>query len=152
MFSGIVQQLGSVKSLQRVGSVVVVAVACNLPSAVGSSVLVNGICSTVARKKKNLLQFEYVKETQGKTTVNQWNIGTRVNLEPSLRLGDELSGHVVMGHIDGVGTVTVVKKNKHDVVITVRVKKPLPKFIAPKGSVCIDGVSLTIVETNRDSL
>lgn len=147
MFSGIVQEIGLVKTRQLNRGLLTFTVQgqkISRRSAVGSSVLISGVCTTVIKKTGSIFTVSYVPETQKKTTVASWQPGQRLNLEPSLRLGDEISGHFVFGHVDGRGAVKrFTKRDGAELIITAPLA--VMKFLAPKGSICLDGVSLTIV-------
>lgn len=153
MFSGIVQEIGVVT--QRHSSRGLLTLTIRGPktarrSRVGSSIAVNGICTTVVAKRGSALRVTYMPETQKKTTVSLWQPGQRLNLEASLRLGDEVGGHFVFGHVDAVGTVTAVRKNAGDVRLGIALPAALRPSMVARGSVCVDGVSLTVVERTGD--
>jgi riboflavin synthase len=116
----------------------------------GESISVNGVCSTVIKVTKNSFTVEWMPETIKKTTVSDFQKGAQVNLERSLRVGDLMDGHIVQGHVDCVGKVIEIKKVKESKVIKIRVPKEFMKFLAPKGSVSVDGISLTIVDSKKD--
>ena len=154
MFSGIVQYIGTVKDIAPKGKGFLFSVHCPKFSrllAVGSSVLVSGVCLTVSRKNKDTVIFEVMPETLRKTTLGEKKVGDRVNLEPSLRLGDEVGGHFVYGHVDGVSTVTNIKAEGDSLAVTVSAPQSLMKYIVPHGSVSIDGVSLTVAQLKKKS-
>jgi len=117
---------------------------------VGESISVNGICSTVNKFGKKSFTVEYMPETVQKTTVGFFKKGTEVNLERSLRVGDLMDGHIVQGHVDTTGKIAKIKKVKQSKEMKIQVPKEFMKFIAPKGSVSVDGISLTIVNTGKD--
>jgi riboflavin synthase len=117
---------------------------------IGESISINGVCSTVKEVSKSNFTVEYMPETVKKTTVGNFKKDTEINLERSLRVGDLLNGHIVQGHIDCVGKIVEIKKIKQSKVIKVKVPKVFMKFLAPKDSVSIDGISLTIVEAKKD--
>ena len=111
------------------------------------SVAVNGVCLTVARVRQATLGFELITETLRCTTLGRLRAGSRVNLEPSLTLTDRLNGHVVLGHIDGMGTLASRREQRGELVLTIRVPRSLRRWLVPKGPVTVDGVSLTIGST-----
>jgi riboflavin synthase len=121
-----------------------------LESLGGESISINGVCSTVRQLDKKNFEVEYMPETLKKTTVGSFKKGTPVNLEKSLKLNDLLDGHLVQGHVDTTGKVAEVRKVKKSKVLKVRVAKRFMKFIAEKGSVALDGISLTVVDTGAD--
>jgi riboflavin synthase len=149
MFTGIVREVGRVVS-QGGGRLVVSAPQTSGSVAAGSSVCVSGVCLTVAEKSGHALVFDVMPETMRKTTLGGKHAGDAVNVESSLRAGDELGGHFVYGHADGVGVVTAVEKEGDAVLVTIQPPQEIMKFFAPQGSVAIDGVSLTIARLAED--
>lgn len=117
----------------------------------GSSISINGVCSTVTKISKTTFSVGYMKETLDKTTVRSWGKNKLVNLEPSLRLGDGLDGHFVYGHIDTVGAVKNIIKKGDSRVIEIATPKEFLKFVVYKGSIAVDGVSLTVSARNSRS-
>ncbi len=148
MFTGIIEDIGTVSSMRRKGEGFEVTlesppVAQNL--AAGESVSVNGACLTVTdHSPGRSFSVEAVPETLEKTNLVFLKIGDRVNLERSLRVGDRLSGHIVLGHVDGVGEVTAISRPGLGKTLRVRPPGELMRYIAHKGSVAVDGVSLTV--------
>jgi riboflavin synthase len=148
MFTGIIETTGLVRSVRRRGegsliSIEAPAIARELSS--GESVSVNGACLTIAESPtEESFAAEAVPETLEKTTLGSLVVGDRVNLERSLRLGDRLSGHLVLGHVDGVGEVVDVKKSGLGKTLSVRIPEELAHYVALKGSIAVDGVSLTV--------
>ncbi|WP_333669653.1 riboflavin synthase [Elioraea tepidiphila] len=156
MFTGIVTDLGTVRTIEPAGQGrdlrIVVATAWDTGGiALGASVACNGCCLTVVEKDEGTLAFNASAETLSKTTIGRWRPGTAVNLERSLRLGDELGGHLVQGHIDGVGTVAEAIPEGGSTRVRIRPPPHLMPFIAPKGSVAVDGVSLTVNDVDADA-
>jgi riboflavin synthase len=158
MFTGIVSDVGTVVSVAERGLVRRLSIATPRPwegLAVGNSVAVGGVCLTVVFVTEEggnaLFEVEAAPETLKVTTAGDWRLGTRLNLERALRIGDELGGHLVSGHVDGIATVVA----KHDLGVSVRFAFAAPpalaRFIAAKGSVALDGTSLTVnnVEAER---
>jgi riboflavin synthase len=154
MFTGIVTDLGRIAD---VAAPVAGAsdrrfrVATRLPLgeiAIGASIACNGCCLTVVEKGPDWFAADVSAETLSKTTLGTWAIGTRVNLERSLRAGDEMGGHIVSGHIDGVAEVVAVRPEGGSKRYTIRPPLVLLTFVAPKGSVALDGVSLTVNEVD----
>jgi riboflavin synthase len=146
MFTGIVTDLGTVRRLAP-GPVTRLEIETAYPTgeiALGASVCCNGCCLSVVEKGSGWLAFEVSGETLSVTTLGQWKVGTRVNLERALKVGDELGGHLVSGHVDGVGRIADLRPDGGSVRITVQAPKPLMRFIAPKGSIAVDGISLTV--------
>ncbi len=115
----------------------------------GESVAVDGICSTVAERELGYFDVEYMPETLKKTTASRLTKGDVVNLERSLRLGERIGGHLVQGHVDTTGTIQEIRKKGNSRVLVVRIPARLGKLVAPKGSICVNGVSLTVVEVGK---
>ena len=153
MFTGLVQSLAEVKSLLSVGPGVRLTVSdpdIARRSAIGDSIAINGCCLTVVALDGDALSFEAGEETLSRTTLGTVKQGDRVNLETSLRMGDELGGHLVTGHIDGVGTVDERIDDAEWSKFWFRVPTELTRQMASKGSVAVDGVSLTLVDVEQD--
>jgi riboflavin synthase len=112
--------------------------------AVGDSVSVSGVCLTATRIDGRVFHADVSRETLAKTTLGTWAAGRRVNLEPSLRAGDPLGGHLVSGHVDAVGTLADLVQDARSWRLRFDLPPPLMRYVAPKGSICIDGVSLTV--------
>jgi len=112
--------------------------------AVGDSVSVQGACLTVTRKEGSRFYADVSRETLTKTTLGTLNPGSRVNLEPSLRAGEPLGGHWVSGHVDAVGILRAVEQDARSWRLEFELPPPLMRFVAPKGSICLNGVSLTV--------
>jgi len=118
----------------------------------GQSIAINGVCSTVKKINKNSFVVEYMPETIKKTTVGEYVKNTLVNLETSLKLSDLLDGHLVQGHVDTTGKILEIKKVKESILLKIKIPVAFMRFVADKGSVAIDGISLTVVETGKDWL
>jgi riboflavin synthase len=117
---------------------------------IGDSVSVNGTCLTVIVLKKTAAEFEIVKETMDRTTFGSFKDGDSVNIERSLKLSDRFEGHIVLGHVDGVGEISDVIKFPAEIKMWIRVKgKEMMKYLVPKGSVTVDGISLTVVDVGK---
>ena len=149
MFTGIVTDIGEVREVVDEGDRRF-SIATSYDTAAiaeGASIACAGVCLTVVAKRSGHFTATVSAETLARTTLGQWRPGKRVNLERSLRVGDELGGHLVTGHIDGVATVTDVRPEGASRRLTVKTPAGLAAFIAEKGSVALDGVSLTVNET-----
>ena len=159
MFTGIVTDVGEVVAVElRAQGLVRLKIACGYDAdtiAVGASIACSGVCLTVVAHGKEgaraWFAVEAAAETLRVTTVGRWQKGARVNLERPVKLGDELGGHVVAGHADGLATVTAREDLTDMARLTLRVPAELARFIAAKGSVALDGVSLTVNEVAGDS-
>ncbi|MBY0509316.1 MAG: riboflavin synthase [Rhodospirillaceae bacterium] len=117
----------------------------------GASIACNGCCLTVVEKGPDWFAADASQETLNKTTLGSWKAGDKINLERPLRMGDELGGHMVLGHIDGVAEVRAVRDDTGSKRYTIVPPRELAKFVAAKGSVALDGVSLTVNEVDADS-
>jgi len=147
MFTGIIKSVGTITDIVKKNELLEVTIKSDLKSNHlnnGDSVSVEGICSTIVSRDGDKLTFQYMPETIGKTSVSSWEKGTKVNLEPSLSIEDAVSGHFVAGHIDATGTIKSIKTSAETKEIEIAYPKELRKFIALKGSVSIDGISLTV--------
>jgi riboflavin synthase len=148
MFTGIVTDLGKVRRVRR-GEMVELTIATGFDTAaiaIGASIACSGPCLTVVAIEDGAFTVQASVETVSRTTIAQWNAGTAVNLEQSLRLGDELGGHLVSGHVDGLARIIERRPEAESVRFVFEAPALLMPFIAPKGSVTLDGVSLTVNE------
>ena len=117
---------------------------------VGQSVAINGVCLSATKILRNKCIFEMIDETTKKTDLGNVRQGSTVNIERSLKVGDRLEGHFVLGHIDGVATITKIEKKPKEVKIWFKIPKKLTKYIVKKGSIALDGISLTLVDVKKD--
>jgi riboflavin synthase len=116
----------------------------------GQSVALNGVCLTVTGIDKSKCDFEMIEETTKKTDLGNLKVGGIVNIERSLRVGERLEGHFVLGHVDGVGVIKKIEKKPKEVQIWFEVPKNLSRFVVQKGSIAIDGISLTVVDVKKN--
>ena len=148
MFTGIVQSQGTVVGLTGTSQECVLAlrpqVECSLPVRLGDSIAVNGVCLTVSRLDSEVLEFDVSNETLDRTNLGQLKAENRVNLEASLSAESLFGGHLVVGHVDGLATLMNVKESMRSVWMEFKVASSLASFLAEKGSLALDGVSLTI--------
>ena len=147
MFSGIVQDLGKILSIESKagGSVLLVKTSFNTDIALGDSISVNGVCLTIANFKKNTLIFNVVDETLNKSSLSDLKAGDFVNLEKSLQYNEKISGHLVQGHVEGVGRIIKIENiGTEEVRFSIHLDSKLIKYCIYKGSISIDGISLTI--------
>lgn len=157
MFTGIVSDLGKLVSVKPGRNLKRLRIECRYPAksiAIGASIIVNGVCMTVvargAKGKGSWFEVEAGAETLKLTTASRWKVGQKLNLERSLKMGDELGGHVVSGHVDGLARI-VERKNMNSMAgFRFKAPKALSRFIAAKGSVTLDGTSLTVNEVKGD--
>ena len=158
MFTGIVSDVGRVARAEERNDVRRLAIASAYDAesiAIGASIICNGICLTVVARQANgangcIFEVEAAPETLRVTTAQEWTVGTRLNLERSLRLGDELGGHLVSGHVDGLATVIDREDLGETTKFTFEAPHELARFIATKGSVALDGTSLTVNGVDGD--
>ena len=146
MFTGIVTDIGTVTRVESPGDArVVVSTAYDTATVdLGASISCSGVCLTVVDKGPNWFAVDVSGETISRTAKDQWTEGRKFNLERAMKLGDELGGHIVTGHVDGLGTVVAVSEEGGSHRVTIRAGADIAPFIAPKGSVTVDGVSLTV--------
>jgi riboflavin synthase len=148
MFTGIITDLGSVRAIDRRGEVRFEFTSSYDMSSVdiGASIACNGVCLTVIETGADWFAVQASAETLSMTTLGAWEAGRPVNFERALKVGDELGGHIVSGHVDGVATVVDIQPDGESKRYTFQAPDALKKYVAPKGSVAIDGVSLTVNE------
>lgn len=151
MFTGIITDIGRVLELEQKGDLRArIGTAYDVGGIdIGASIACDGVCLTVialGREPQNWFDVQISAESVSKTTVGAWAAGTRINLERALKVGDELGGHIVSGHVDGVAEVVSVRPEGDSTRVTFRAPEALAGFIAPKGSVALNGTSLTVNE------
>jgi riboflavin synthase len=157
MFTGIVTALGTVREIVPIGGgqdmrLVIAAPWGDMGTVdIGASIACSGCCLTVIERGAGWFAVQVSAETLAHTTLGRWTVGARVNLERSLKLGDELGGHIVSGHVDGLGEAVSATPENESTRWRFRVPRDLARFIARKGSVAIDGVSLTVNDADQDS-
>lgn len=153
MFTGIIKELGKVVRLAP-GPVDfklhIRAPHTAAELAIGDSVCINGVCLTVVDRTADSFTVDVMPETVRRTNLGSLTSGEKVNLEPSLRVGDKVGGHWVSGHVDGVGTIRQKRTEQNAVILSVGVPHELTRFLVPKGSVALDGISMTVVESGTD--
>jgi len=157
MFTGLVTDVGRVTSVTEANGIRRLRVESGYPVdalQMGASVQHSGVCLTLvafgAREGGSWWEVEAIPETLSRTTLGEWMAGARVNLELSLKIGDELGGHLVYGHVDGLGTVKSITADGDSRRIRVALPGDLGRYLAEKGSICLDGVSLTVSAVGRD--
>jgi len=150
MFTGIVTDQGEVRALRQAGDLHA-RIGTGYDTTrieIGASIACDGVCLTVTGLGEDWFEVDISAETVSKTNVSRWSEGQRLNLERALRLGDELGGHIVSGHVDGVAEVVAMADEGESTRITFRAPEALARFIAPKGSVALNGTSLTVNEVD----
>ncbi len=156
MFTGIIEGLGNIirfdkKTSNRSAAKMKIKlgkIAKGLK--IGDSVAINGVCLTAINISKDVAEFEMVGETIKKTNLGSLKSGNKVNIERSLKVGERLEGHFVLGHVDGVGIISKMEKQLNQIKIWTKVPKELSKYVIKKGSVTVDGISLTVVDVLKD--
>ena len=146
MFTGLILDVGRVEDVRREGASVHLQLRTRLASELGEgdSLAVDGVCLTVTRIVDDVAQATAVPETLSRTTLEQLSRGDRVNLEPALRVGDRMGGHMVQGHVDAVGRVARLERRGLSTELTVEAGADLLRYVVEKGSIAVDGVSLTV--------
>jgi riboflavin synthase len=147
MFTGIVETVGPITSIEVDGDLTrltIEAVSIVEGTTIGDSISVNGVCLTVVSLDGDGFSFEAVRETMERTSLRDLKVGCRVNLERAMRAGDRLDGHIVQGHVDGVGTLRQLVQSGHDVRLQVDCATEFADGLVEKGSIAVDGVSLTV--------
>ena len=153
MFTGLVEEFGKVVSLEAKGEQARLGISIPFASelALGDSVAVNGCCLTVAEIIEGAVAFDVLAQTLRVTSLGKLSVGSNVNLERALRVGDRLGGHFVQGHVDAVGQIISLEENGQDHVVEVSLPAEIHKLCVGKGSIAIDGISLTIADLNEAS-
>ncbi len=154
MFTGLVAELGTVQKLARQGNSYHLTVSAKKIMAnlkIGDSVAVNGACLTVVKMSSDGFTADVMPETVRLTNIGSLNAGDKVNLERTLRLCDGLDGHIVSGHVEGLGTIAAQRNDGIAVVVTIDTPQELLKYIIKKGSIAIDGISLTVTEVTSST-
>jgi riboflavin synthase len=148
MFTGIITDVGTVLKAEQRGDLrLVISSAYDMATvALGASIACSGVCLTVVDKGDGWFAVDVSGESVARTASAMWSEGARLNLERALRVGDELGGHIVTGHVDGVGAISAIEHVGDSLKVTIAAPSPLSPYIAPKGSITVDGVSLTVNE------
>ena len=155
MFTGIVEGIGTVNKISKITkNRSAIEMTIDLGKQVkglkiGQSVALNGVCLTATKISKSKCIFEMIEETTKKTDLGNLKVGGVVNIERSLKVGDRLEGHFVLGHVDGVGVIKKILKKPKEVQVYFEVPKNLAKYVVKKGSIAIDGISLTVVDIKK---
>ncbi|MHA1303836.1 MAG: riboflavin synthase [Candidatus Heimdallarchaeaceae archaeon] len=154
MFTGIVEEIGLVKHLHKSESQCKIKVEARRvlqDIGVGESISVNGVCLTITDFTSTTFTADIMPETLTKTNLNLLQSGSYVNLERALRLQDRLNGHIVQGHVDSIGEIVEIKKERNSSIFKIKTSSVLLNYIVSKGSIAIDGVSLTVVDVDKNS-
>ncbi len=150
MFTGIITDLGTVRALEHRGDLRArIGTSYDMSTVdLGASIACNGVCLTVVSMGEDWFDVDISAESVSKTNIGDWVEGTRLNLERALKVGDELGGHLVSGHVDGVAEIVATAEEGDSTRFTFRAPEALARFVAPKGSVALDGTSLTVNEVD----
>jgi len=152
MFTGIIKELAKVESISSLGGITKLSVKGSTlikDTEIGDSIAVNGVCLTVTDIKEKIIFFDLSDETVKRTNIGKLKKGDYVNLEPSLKLSDKLGGHIVTGHIDTVGKIKSKRRIGDSIYIEIEVSDEIMEFIVEKGSIAVDGISLTVVDVSK---
>jgi riboflavin synthase len=152
MFTGIIEEVGSIRRIIRKINVLLEIEASKVLNDIdkGKSISVNGVCLTVIGFNKMGFNVEVTKESLRRSNLNNLKIGDKVNLERPLQTNGRLDGHFVMGHVDGIGIIRNINKGEGTNILTIEVGKEISKYIVNKGSIAVDGISLTVVEIKNN--
>jgi len=156
MFTGIIEGIGTVLKIQKntknrsAYQMIIDLGKHSKGLKIGQSVALNGVCLSVTNISKNKCNFEMIDETIKKTDLGNLKVGGKVNIERSLKVGDRMEGHFVLGHVDGVGIIQRIEKKPKEVKLWLEVPKKLTKYVVKKGSIALDGISLTVVDVNKN--
>ena len=148
MFTGIITDIGTIRAVEQRGDMRArLETRYDMASVdMGASIACDGCCLTVVDKGEGWFDVDVSAESVSKTNLSRWNTGARVNLERSLRVGDELGGHIVSGHVDGIAQIVAIRDEGDSTRVTFELPQELAKFVAPKGSIALNGTSLTVNE------
>lgn len=149
MFTGIIEEVGEISGIRRGSQSIEIEIKAEeilTDIQLGDSIATNGVCLTVTSFTENRFTVDVMPETLRKSSLNDLQVGDKVNLERALRLKDRLGGHLVSGHIDGVGEIKQKRREDNAVLFTISLPAKLSKYVIPKGSIAVDGISLTIAE------
>ncbi|HVZ62568.1 MAG TPA: riboflavin synthase [Candidatus Nitrosotalea sp.] len=156
MFTGIIEGLGNIISFdKKTNNRSAAKMKINIGKIgkglkIGDSVAINGVCLTAVGISKGITEFEMVGETIKKTNLGSLERGDKVNIERSLKIGERLEGHFVLGHVDGIGIISKIEKQSNQIQIWIKLPKELSKHVIKKGSITVDGISLTVVDVLKD--
>ena len=150
MFTGIVTDIGEIRQVEKLGDLRArIGTSYDMAGVeLGASIACNGVCLTVIEKGQDWFDVNISAESVSKTNIGSWKVGSCINLERALKVGDELGGHIVSGHVDGTAEIVAMEDEGDSTRVTFRAPKDLSRFIAPKGSVALNGTSLTVNEVD----
>jgi len=154
MFTGIIEEIGTLKSVRHGQRSAILEIGANKvleSTKIGDSISVNGVCLTVTSLSTNSFTADAMPETLKRSNLGNLHSGNKINLERALRLGDRFGGHIVSGHIDGEGTILNFKEDENAIWITIEAEPSILRYIVEKGSIAIDGISLTVASVDKSS-
>jgi len=154
MFTGIVEEVGTIQNIKKGTNSSVLTIKGDIifdDVKLGDSIAVNGVCLTVSNYSKDTFDADVMHETIKRSSIGALNVGSNVNLERAMLANGRFGGHIVSGHIDGTGTITDIKRDDNAILYNIRADDKIMKYIVEKGSVAIDGISLTIAEVSSES-
>lgn len=155
MFTGLIEEVGRLKAITKGSSQTVLTIAANTvldeTTRIGDSIAVNGVCLTVTAIGAGSYQVDVMNETLNRSSLGLLKPGSPVNLERAMLSGGRFGGHIVSGHIDGIGTVTDITKDGNAVWYTIQTKQELLRYVVEKGSIAMDGISLTVADVTKES-
>lgn len=154
MFTGIIREIGKVKKVEKHQNSAlfeIITTKILQDKKIGESIAINGVCLTITKIEQNTFSCEAVEETLNKTNLGELKENDEVNLEPALKLNESLDGHLVQGHVDSTGIIQLVEKQKNQTKISISLAKEISQYLAFKGSITINGVSLTISDLQEDN-
>lgn len=153
MFTGIVEEIGTIRGVKKSAASAVLTIEAEKileDVSLGDSIAVNGVCLTVTSFTKNIFTADVMHETLDRSSLGALRTGSKVNLERAMKADGRFGGHIVSGHIDGTGTISDIKRDDNATWYTIRTPAPLLRYIIEKGSVAIDGISLTVADVGKD--
>lgn len=154
MFTGIVEEIGVIKSINKGANSSRLLVECSkvlIDTKLGDSICTNGVCLTVTNIYDNFFEADVMAETLSRSNLGSLKLGSEVNLERALTLNSRLGGHIVSGHIDGIGTISSLRNVDNSVEVTIEAEAEILKYVVEKGSITIDGISLTVAYVDNNS-
>ncbi|MCD5401446.1 riboflavin synthase [candidate division NPL-UPA2 bacterium] len=154
MFTGLIEELGRVEKIGRKGSSVRLTIRASTvleDISIGASIAVNGVCLTIIGFSAESFSVDVVPETLKRTLLSRLHPGEKVNLERAVKAGDRLGGHLVTGHIDGLGEIKEKRRQGDSLILKIGILEEIAKYLVPQGSIAVDGISLTVVESDQNS-
>lgn len=154
MFTGLIEEVGRLKRLTRTGEGVNLTIEAKKTLEgmnIGDSIAINGICLTVTDIGRSEFSLQAVSETIRNSTASKWNVGEKINLERAMKVSDRLGGHIVQGHVDGMGTVEAINMGELSITLKISASSEVLRYVVKKGSICVEGISLTVAEVDDKS-